>query len=64
MRLALRTVAEEKDYYKPDTMVNFYVKDDDLALPTTNQNASVTFTVPANGAGITGYDWVHTEGPA
>ena len=34
--------AEEKDYYRPDTMVNFYVKDDDLALPTTNQNASET----------------------
>ena len=32
---------QEKDYYRPDTMVNFYVQDDDLALPATNQNSSV-----------------------
>ena len=36
---------EEKDYYSPDTMVNFYVEDDDLALPTTNQNSSVIWSV-------------------
>ena len=44
---------DEKDYFKLDDTVNFYVKAEDLALPTSNQNATVTFTVPdrPNGRG-------------
>ena len=37
---------DEKDYFKLDDTVNFYVKAADLALPTANQNTTVTFTVP------------------
>ena len=37
---------EEKDYYRPDIMVNFYVKDNDLALPP--RSATVTWSVPGD----------------
>ena len=39
-------MGDEKEYFKLDDTVNFYVKAADLALPTTNQNSTVTFTLP------------------
>ena len=39
--------AEQQDFYRPGVTVDFYLKDPDLALPTGNRTATVTFTVPS-----------------
>ena len=38
--------AEQQDFYKTDGTVDFYLKDPDLALPTSGRTAKVTFAVP------------------
>ena len=45
-------IGEEKDYFKPGDTVNFYLMDDSLALPTSNQKTTVTWALgPLSGNG-------------
>ena len=39
---------EEKDYFKPGDTVDFYLMDDSLALPTSNQKTTVTWALGSN----------------
>ena len=41
-----KKAGEQQDFYRPGVMVDFYLKDPDLALPTGNRTAVLTFTVP------------------